>query len=82
MSREAYDLYQRLERLCIAENLITQQQSDIITRKGHRKHGLWKRHILDLSEFVLWKIEDRNFKNEQLVELLEKSIEWCLKKES
>lgn len=80
MDKTAYLLYCSLEKICLAKKYITKEQSDTITRKGHRKHGLWKRHILDLSDFVLWKLKDRNIKDKQLVTLLENSKEWCLKK--
>lgn len=70
-------LYHILEILLIEHKHLTQLQSDIICRKGHRKERYWKRHIIDLCEFVL---ENREIENVYLIELLQKSIVWCKQK--
>jgi hypothetical protein len=64
-------LYDTISQKLIAEGLITQELSDTICRKGHRKENYWKRHILDLCEFVL---EQREIEDAEIVELLTSSI--------
>ena len=70
-------LYSTLSQYCIHKGLLTQKQSDTICRKDHRKEWAWKRHVIDLCEFVLWKIDDLQIDDVQTVELLEKTIAVC-----
>ena len=46
-------VYLKLEKLLIASGCITQEQSNVICRRGHRKEWAWSRHVLDLCEFVI-----------------------------
>ena len=71
------DLYSKLSKLCIQKGLLTQEQSDTICRKGHRKHWAMKRHILDLAKFVLWKMDNDDVKDVALKELLEQAVLLC-----
>lgn len=70
-------LYYMLETLLIEHKYITQLQSDTICRRGHRKERYWKRHIIDLCEFVL---ENREIEDGHLVDVLQKSVVWCKQK--
>ena len=71
--------YNKLSELCIQKGLLTQEQSDTICRKGHRKGWAMKRHILDLVHFVMWKMDDGDIQDVALKELLEKVVLWCKK---
>lgn len=71
--RESEQLYHKLEKLLIAQGYITQAQSDIITRKGHRKYGYWKRHVIDLCYFVL-EVKQPSIEIETI---LKNAIVWC-----
>ena len=46
-------LYSVLSERLVGYGVVTREQCDTISRKGHRKQRYWKRHIVDLCEFVL-----------------------------
>ena len=66
-------LYHIIEILLISQGIITQTFSDKVTRKGSRKYGHWKRHVIDLCSFV---IEQREIEIE-LEAVLKNCIMWC-----
>ena len=70
---KAERLYEKLENILIAKGLITQDQCNLIARRGHRKESYWKRHVRDLCDFVL-EVRKVDFETESL---LKKSIEWA-----
>jgi len=59
--------------MLVLQEIVTQAQCDTIARIGKRKEWAWKRHIIDLCEFVLEQKEI----NEKTKSILEKSIVWC-----
>ena len=63
-------LYYTLSSLLITKGYVTQEIVNIIARVGTRKEYIWKRHILDLCEFV---IENRQIDDKTRL-LLEKAI--------
>ena len=63
-------LYYNLVKLLIVRGYITQKIADMIAREGTRKEYIWKRHILDLCEFV---IENQQIDDKTRL-LLEKAI--------
>lgn len=65
--------YIKLEQLLINKGYITQNQSDVISRRGTRKETYWKRHILDLCSFVL---EHKRVDSETET-ILQKAIQWA-----
>lgn len=65
-------IYLKLEELLIKNGCITQEQSNIICRRGHRKEWVWKRHILDLCEFVI----EHKQPNEDVKKILKKAIHY------
>ena len=69
-------LYYTLSSLLISKGYITQEIVNTVARVGTRKEYIWKRHILDLCEFVL---DQRQVDNEVKV-LLEKCIQFVLTK--
>lgn len=69
-------LYQSLVKLLIVRGYVTQKIADNIAREGTRKEYIWKRHILDLCDFVL---DTRQVDNEVKI-LLEKCIQFVLTK--
>ena len=66
-------LYTRLEKMLIEKGYITLQASNIICRRGTRKEWIWKRHVLDLCEFVI----DCREPDDKTKELLQRCAEWC-----
>lgn len=71
--RRAKTLYIQLEKLLVEKCYVAQSQSDTICRRGHRKEWAWKRHIIDLCEYVLESCVVDN----ETKEILEKSIQWA-----
>lgn len=71
--KKAELLYNQIEQVLMTNGYITQEVSDIISRKGSRKERLWKRHIIDLCEFVL---NHRSIDDDTRT-MLEKDIMWC-----
>lgn len=69
-------LYKSLAKLLIVKGYVTQEIVNTISRKGTRKEYIWKRHILDLCEFVL---DNRQADNEVKI-LLEKCVKFVLTK--
>jgi hypothetical protein len=69
-------LYQSLAKLLIVKGYVTQEIVNTIARKGTRKEYIWKRHILDLCDFVL---DNRQVDNDVRI-LLEKCIKLVLTK--
>jgi len=63
-------LYNVFSARLIEAGAVTERECDIIARRGTRKEYLWKRHLLDLAEYVL-----NNKKREE--ELCKQMIAWC-----
>jgi hypothetical protein len=73
--RDTKELYLILEVVLIEQDLINKSQSDLIARRG-RKSGRWGRHILDLCQYVLGKMEREGVDNEHIKYLLESIIDY------
>ncbi len=62
-------LYYSIANDAIMRKWMTAEQRDIIARIGHRKEQYWDRHVLDLVDFIHWKLHSpfspRNLKSEQ-----------------
>lgn len=69
---KAERLYEKIEKVLIAKGLVTQNQCNVIARRGHRKEWAWKRHIRDLCDFV-FEVRSIDYDTK---EFLNKCIEW------
>ena len=69
-------LYQSLAKLLIVRGYVTQEIVNVISRKGTRKEYIWKRHILDLCDFIL----DNRQADSEVKILLEKCVRFVLTK--
>ena len=52
-------LYGVITRRLVGAGVITHKESNVICRMGHRKQRYWRRHLLDLCEYSIEKM-DRN----------------------
>jgi len=68
-------LYWKLVAKFIDSAIITQKQAQTIARKGSRKEGYYKRHVIDLCEFALWKMQDLNIQDASLETLCNQAIQ-------
>jgi len=50
-------LYIVISQKLIGAGVIDQEKCDKISRRGHRKHRYWRRHILDLCNITLKSME-------------------------
>jgi hypothetical protein len=59
-TREAQTEFHRLAAAAIRAGVLTEQERDIICRRGHRKQVYWARHLLDLRAVL----KDRGYRGE------------------
>ena len=71
---KAYTLYWKLAQVLVNADLISRYECDVIARVGSRKEWAYKRHILDLCEYVL---EQKNIEDERIKNYLERCIQWA-----
>lgn len=75
------DLYWALVVKFADTGIITKRQARIIARVNTRKERYYKRHILDLCEFVLWKMDDIGLQNNDITGLCNSTIQLIKKGE-
>ena len=71
---QARKLYWKLAQVLVKAELVSRYECDVIARVGTRKEWAYKRHILDLCEYVL---EKKNIEDDCLVNYLERCIQWA-----
>jgi len=48
-------LFYKLSLWAIRQGLMTARERDAICRRGHRKHGYWRRHLRDLQAWIEYR---------------------------
>ena len=62
-------LYRVIAKRLIRGGVITHKESDVVCRRGHRKERYWKRHLLDLCEYSIEKMDRNSSGNDSLRKL-------------
>ena len=73
MKSKAQCVFEEFSKYLLDNGIVTQQEVSTIARKGTRKEKLWKRHIIDLANYVIDT-------EKGMEELCIKMKEWCKQK--
>ena len=61
--------------------VVSQENCDIIARRGTRKEYLWNRHIIDLANFAIDQNKQREEPCKEIEQLCNRTLEWCKQKQ-